>query len=746
MKSLQRSLFWLIAGLPLASGLGLGCDAIFGRYLEPNPPSCGSGCPAGQTCNAATQTCEESGDMGADLGDSPDMPGTPPSGLTLVAGALGGKGNADDSTINARFDNPEGIASDGSSTLYIADTGNHCIRKFNTVSGSISTLAGSCGEPGLAVPSAGGTTARFDQPAGITYDGNGNLFIADRGNSVIRKLVITNQVVTTHSGNGTAGFVNAAAAAAQFNKPSGIAISAIGLLVADTENHAIRKVTLADGTASTFAGDTKASGTTDGGLLVAQFNRPVGIAVAPGGLTYVSDSGSHLIRRLDSMNVTTILGINDGGGYVEGGPGVAKFRSPAGLFALDANSLLLADSGNHVIRRINNAPGTASTDTIVGMAGNPGPEDGAFSSARINTPMGITGVAGGVLFVADKLNHAIRTLDLNSRVVKPGAGLAPQPGSMDGPGSTARFREPRGLATDGQGNIFVADETNYTIRKINQATGAVSTIAGIAGQPGNSNSIGGAPTFHRPVDVAADGMGNLYISDSLNHVIRKLDLATGSVSTLAGQMSTAGNGDGQGTAASFWNPAGLAYDGQGSLFVADTMNQTLRQIVLATGQVTTVAGFAGSPAVTDGIGSAARFNNPMGVACDRQGNVYVSDNSGHVIRKVVVATRDVSTFAGSGFVGLVNLPGLAAKFDGPQGLSIDPAGFLYVADSGNRAIRKIQLRDAIVSTFVGQSRRSGIKLGPLPARVNFPRAVLWLGGAGGLVFSDAFEHSILRAL
>lgn len=744
MKSLKPSIAYCIVALPLLSGLGLGCEAIFGRYLEPNPTSCETGCPAGQTCNTATQTCEDAGDLGA----SADMAFTPPTGLTLVAGALGGKGNADDTGINARFDNPEGIASDGNNTLYIADTGNHCIRKVKLPDGVVSTLAGSCGEAGLAVPSTGGTTARFDQPAGITYDGNGNLFIADRGNSVIRKLVISTQVVTLHSGNGTAGFMpGPAAAAAQYNKPSGIAFSAIGLLVADTENHVIRKVNPADGSVETHAGLANALGTSDGGLLVARFNRPVGIVVAPGGLTYVSDSGSHLIRRLDSSNVTTILGVNDGGGYVEGGPGVAKFRSPAGLVALDGNSLLLADSGNHVIRRINNASGLATTDTIVGLAGNPGPEDGAFSSARLNTPMGIAGVAGGVVFVADKLNHAIRTLDLNNRVVKPGAGLAPHPGTTDGPGSMARFREPRGLATDGQGSLYVADEGNHVIRQINQATGAVSTIAGIAGQPGNTNTTEGTPTFHRPAGVAADGNGNLYISDSSNHVIRKLDLATGSVSTLAGQMSIAGSSEGQGVAASFWNPTGLAYDGQGSLFVADQSNNTLRQIVLTSGQVTTVAGFAGSPAVTDGIGSAARFNAPIGVACDGQGNVYVSDNSGHVIRKVVVATGRVDVFAGTkDLAGKNDGPRASARFNFPQGLSFDPAGFLYVADSGNRSIRKIDLGKGDVTTFVGPSQpRSGVKLGPLPGRVNFPRAVLWLGSAG-LVFSDSFENSILRAL
>lgn len=751
MKSLRRSLYGCIVALSLLSGIGLGCDALFRPFLEPSPQPCAAGCPVGQTCNADTQLCESPADLGSDLAGTSDGGATVPTGLSLVAGGLGGYGNADDTGSNARFSQPTGMASDGNGLLYVSDTQNHCIRKISTANNAVSTLAGSCGESGTT--NSTGTNARFSSPKGLALDGAGNLFIADSGNHVIRKLVLATQTVSTFSGSGSPGAFDGAATTAQYKQPSGIALGPVGfLLVADTGNHIIRKLSINDGTVVTLAGTAGTTGAGDGPMLTATFNQPTGITMAMGGPIYVTDMGSHLLRKLDSMNVATVLGVNAGGGYSDGGPGVAQFRSPAGLFVLDANTLLLADTGNHLIRRITLGT-TANATTLAGGPGAPGAEDGGFAVARFNEPSALVGGGGGMVFVADRQNHVIRALDLNANSVSTSAGLAPHPGTADGVGFLARFNTPLGIGSDEQGNLYIADAGNHTIRKINQATGSVTTIAGTATQSGQVGGIGAAARFFSPWAVVGDGAGSLYISDTGNHAIRKLDLASGTVTTLAGNltntMATPGSSDGDGTAASFYRPVGLAYDGQGSLFVADSGNNTLRQIAVASGRVTTVAGMAGAADnVVDGSGNTPRFSSPYGVACDRKGNVYVSDLTGHVIRKVVVATRTVTTLAGTaGQSGLANGSGTATRFNNPQGLAIDLAGVLYVADSMNHAIRRIDLATANVITYVNQSpTRIGVKLSPLPGRVNYPRSVLWLDGTSGLILTDAFENAVLRAL
>ena len=414
---------------------------------------------------------------------------------------------------------------------------------------------------------------------------------------------------------------------------------------------------------------------------------------------------------------------------------MAQFKSPAGLFALDANTLLLTDSGNHLIRRI--SLGTmASTVALAGAAGVTGAEDGGFAVARFNTPSAVVGGGGSTVFVAEQQNHVIRALDLNTNRVSTSAGLAlircRRWGGLLGPLQHAAGSRQR--------------RTRQSIHRRHQQSHDPQAQPGYRQRhdhrrhrypvrPGRWHRRGG-PLFS-PWAVVGDGAGSLYISDTGNHAIRKLELASGTVTTLAGNLTntaaTPGSSDGDGTAASFNRPVGLAYDGQGSLFVADSANNTLRQIAVASGRVTTVAGLAGAADnVINASGSSARFSSPYGVACDRKGNVYVSDSTGHVIRKVVVATRTVTTPAGTaGQSGLVNGSGTGTRFYNPLGISIDLAGFLYVADSTNYAIRRIDVNTSSVTTYVSQSpARSGVKLGPLPGRLNNPGSVLWLDGSG----------------
>jgi hypothetical protein len=290
----------------------------------------------------------------------------------------------------------------------------------------------------------------------------------------------------------------------------------------------------------------------------------------------------------------------------------------------------------------------------------------------------------GHLFVADSGNFTIRKIDLASGAVTTIAGSPGSSGTTDGTGNAARFLTPLGLALDQEGNLFVADAN--TIRRVVVATGAVTTIAGSPETWGSTDGTGSAARFSGPAGMAVDGSGNLFVADTNNHTIRKVVIATASVTTLAGSARNNGNADGTGAAARFWGPWGVASDGSGNLFVVDSANSTIRKVVIATGAVTTLAGSAGNLGSTDGMGSAARFNLPRGVASDRAGNLFVADYYSYAIRKIVIATQEVTTVVGSPRrMGV--LPGsLPAGLSCPAELTIVPSGELLIADECENAI------------------------------------------------------------
>ncbi len=280
-------------------------------------------------------------------------------------------------------------------------------------------------------------------------------------------------------------------------------------------------------------------------------------------------------------------------------------------------------------------------------------------------------------------------------------------GSADGTGSAARFYYPAGVATDSSGNVYVADRSNSTIRKITPA-GVVTTLAGLAGYQGSADGTGSAARFYYPFGVATDSSGNVYVADGGNDTIRKITPA-GVVTTLAGLAGITGSADGTGSAARFYNPAAVATDSSGNVYVADTVNYTIRKITPA-GVVTTLAGLAGSYGSADGTGSAARFYYPFGVATDSSGNVYVADTDNHTIREITPAGV-VTTLAGlAGSYGSADGAGSAARFHYPYGGATDSSGNVYVADSGNNTIRKGFLTPPQLTILLSGVPPSGIVL------------------------------------
>jgi hypothetical protein len=323
--------------------------------------------------------------------------------------------------------------------------------------------------------------------------------------------------------------------------------------------------------------------------------------------------------------------------------------------------------------------------TFAGVATVNGSTDGTGRAALFNWPFGIA-TDGTSLYVADYTNSCIRKIVIATGDVTTLAGRSRSRGSADGAGASATFNFIQGMTTDGK-NLYVTDVGNHNIRKIVIATGVVSTLAGSVGNAGKADGIGKEATFNYPWGITTDGI-NLYVTDDNNATIRKIVIDTGVVTTLAGKVGFIGHADGAGTSAAFYNPYGITTDGT-NLYVTDSYNNTIRKIVIATGDVSTLAGAQEKFGDTDGAGREATFYRPSGITTDGT-NLYVADNWNNSIRKIVIATGVVTTLAGVPLEkGHADGEGAAASFNAPFGITTDGKN-LYVADTVNATIRKIQ--------------------------------------------------------
>jgi len=616
---------------------------------------------------------------------------------TNYAGMPGGIGNADGTGSAARFNTPTSVAVDGSGNVYVADTDNQTIRKI-TPFGVVSTLAGLAGSIGSSDGTGG--AARFHNPTGIAVDGSGNVYFADCLNHTIR-MVTPGGVVSTLAGlAGSSGSSDGTGSAARFNNPEGVAVDPSGnVYVADTGNDTLRMIT-PGGVVTTLAGLAGSPGSSDGTGSSAQFAGPAGVAVDSGGNIYVADKGNYTLRMVTPAGVvSTLAGLAGNRGISDGTGSAARFYVPYSVAVDASGNVYVADTGNNTLRMVTPA-GVVST--LAGLAGSTGSSDGTGGAARFSTPYGVAVDGSGNVYVADTNNQTIRKMT-SGGVVSTLAGLVGSPGSSDGTGSAALFDKPYGVAVDSGGNAYVADQFNHTIRKVTPG-GVVTTLAGLAGIRGSSNGTGSAARFYQPAGVAVDGSGNVYVADQYNHTIRKVTPA-GVVTTLAGLAGSSGSIDGTGSAARFAYPRGVAVDSSGNVFVTDTNNDTIRKVTPG-GVVTTLAGSVNSPGSSDGTGSAARFYAPSGLAVDGSGNVYVTDADNYTIRKVTPGGV-VSTLAGQvGSPGSSDGTGSAARFNFPFCVAVDGSGNVYVTDTNNNTIRMVTPA-GVVSTIGGTTGVAG---------------------------------------
>ncbi len=635
--------------------------------------------------------------------------------FSTLAGSVS-TGSADGTGAAARFSGPSGVAADSLGNLYVTDSGNNTIRKI-TPAGQVTTIAGLAGVKGSA--DATGTNASFYLPTGITVDNNGNLYVADEFNDTIRKItpVGTNWVVSTLAGQVTnAGLIDAMGTNAEFATPAAVAVDGAGnVYVADTADDVIREISPA-GLVSTIAGQPHHPGSSDGTNNTAQFYMPFGITVDATTNLYVTDGINETVRKLVPLGtnwaVSTIAGQVTNAGSADGTGTNAQFSGPAGIAVGGGTSLFVADDNNNTIRKLTLTGTNWVVSTLAGLVGVYGDADGATNNARFHSPIGVTVDGAGNVYVADANNNEIRK-------ISPGGGVSTfagvSTGSTDGPGTNALFWSTAAVALDAQGNVYVADYYNCTIRKI-ATNGVVSTIAGLAGNIGSADGTNSDARFYYPSDITLDGGGSLYIADAYNSTIRRImPVGTNWVtSTIAGQAEVYGEVDGVGSNAFFYVPAGIAADANTNIFVTDNYGMVVRKITPVGNNwvVTTIAGLPYTHGPSDGIGTNAMFYFPRGLAVDNASNVYVADSENNGIRKLTPVGTNwlVSTIAGVASIRANDDgTGTNAHFFFPDDVTFDTAGHLYVMDTYNQTIRKMTLvgTNWMVTTVAGQAGVTG---------------------------------------
>jgi sugar lactone lactonase YvrE len=606
-------------------------------------------------------------------------------GLTVVAGT-GNPGYSGDGGLatEATLTFPDGIAVDGRGNLFISDTFNGRVRRVDTLTGIITTVAGN-GKSGFSGDDGPATDAALGGPGGLALDAQGNLFIWD---GRIRRVDAATGIITTVAGNGQSGFSgdDGPATSASLGPTYGVAVDARGdVFLGDLINNRIRRVDAVTGIITTVAGNGVEGYGGDGGPATsASLNWPYGVALDGKGNIFIGDENNKRVRRIDGATgiITTVAGNGQSAFRGEGEAATSASLNPGGVAVDRHGDLFIADAADHRILRVDARSGTLTTVAGGGDGGDHGPATDAILIA----PAGIATDQYGNVFIAEPNGGRVRRVDAATGIITNVAGNGTEGLSGDGgPATSAGFFQPGALALDAQGDLFIADRFIGRVRRVDAETGIITTVAG--GGRGGDGDLALNAQLRVPNGVAVDAQSNLFIADGIANRVRRVAADTGIITTVAGGGGGDRNHNGDGgpaTSAFLVRPSGVAVDSRGDLFIADV--GSVRRVDRATGTITTVS---------------KDLYSPHDVAVDAQGNVFIAQawNKGvapskcNRILRVDAVTGTATTVAGDGSYGFGGDgdPATSASLGSPQGIAVDARGRLLIADTANNRVRAVEL-------------------------------------------------------
>jgi sugar lactone lactonase YvrE len=567
--------------------------------------------------------------------------------ITRIAGSQDTPGSTGDGgfATGALLDQPADAFPDATGAILIADRNNNKIRRIDTL-GTILPVAGS-GAPGYTGDNVNGgaLVAHFNAPSCVLPIDADSFYVCDSLNHVIRR--VDGATVRTVAGTGTAGFADGPAATAQFNNPINLAFDAAGnLLIVDRDNNRLRVLDLGSNTVSTIGGTGEETVSADGQpAATSPISGPSGITLAPDGRVVFAEEGSHRVRAIDAGGaIVTVAGdgISVFGG--DGGPAVdAQFGQVKSVTRDLADRFLISDDGSARVRRLD--PCTGLVETVAGNGSRAFGGDGGQALDAGLAPSDAVVDASGNIIVCDTDNDRIRIIDTTGLInTLVGTGVGGYSGD-GGLAKEAQIDRPTGIEIDAAGSLYIADFDNDVVRRV--TGGIINTIAGtgVAGYNGD-DILATTAQLNSPSDIEIDAAGNVYIADFNNHRIRRIDAATGNITTVAGTGVAGDTGDGGlATAARLNQPSDMKFDETGALWVTDLSNHRVRRFTIG-GNIETVAGtglrgFAGD----GGLATDARLMFPVQLHVINSQQVVVSDRDNFVVRAIGNITSDCTKVA-----------------------------------------------------------------------------------------------------
>ncbi|MGO8687251.1 MAG: NHL repeat-containing protein [Candidatus Dormibacteria bacterium] len=637
--------------------------------------------------------------------------------LCVVAGTTPGR------ATSSELDRPYGVAVDAAGNLYIADSGRDVVERV-TPSGRLSVVAGD-GRVGKPTPGRA-TSSELEGPSGLAVDGSGNLYIADNGNNMVEK-VTPSGTLSVAAGLGQAG-----------GAPNAVAEDADGnLFIASIDSDEIEEVT-ASGQESVVAGTDRPGAPTPGPATSSRLGEPYGVAVDAAGNLYIADTDYNVVAKVThsgTLSVVAGTGRSGLGAPVPGPATSAALGLPEGLAVDAAGNLYIADFLAHVVEKVTPS-GMLAVVAGTGTLGAPTP--GPATSSDLGTPTAVAVDAAGDLYIADADNNVVEKVT-PSGLLSVVAGTAKVGLPAPRPAIGSQLDEPGGVAVGADGNLYITDADRSVVEQVTPS-GTLSVAAGSGrfGQPTPGPATSSDLDF--PSAVAVDAVGDLYIADTANDVVERVS-RSGTLSVVAGTGDPGKPTPGPATSSELGHPSGVAVDAAGNVYIADSGNDVIEKVT-PSGTLSVVAGTGDPGKPTPGPATGSDLSDPLGVAVDAAGHVYIADTGNDVVEKVTTSGM-LSVVAGTGDQGAPT-PGPATNshLSGPGGVTVDAAGNLYIADSGNGVVEKVT-RSGVLSVVAGTGDAGAPTAGPATSSdLTSPWAVA-VDAAGDIYITDS-DNSVVE--